>query len=215
MMLSLPVPLSERMRPVSFDELALPGADTAALKGMVRRGNTMNMMLAGDPGTGKTSTWQILAKGIKADIIELTGASDDIKPNAIGPNGMNNLLGIPLIYVVEETERLSKPMQVSLRGIVEKSFEHCRFIFTTNNIRKIDPGLVSRLKVISYYIFPSDRPRIMDGLLARYEETLANLGVPYDKVRLQEIIATRFPDFRAAANQIEFEMMNHEQKPSP
>lgn len=200
--------LEELLQPKKFEDLALPVETIARLNGMVRRGRIMNLLLVGDPGAGKTSTWQIATTMAGADVMEFSGTSKELTRSSFSGRTLGNVLhGQPVVYVIEEAEFMPKRVQASLRGII-KPDPRCSFILTTNDIRKIDPALVSRLTRISYFLLQSDRPRVIDNLQLRYEAILGELGVAYEKQRLAEIIATRFPDFRATAKGIEFEFFN-------
>lgn len=200
--------LSELMRPKSLQDLALSLDHIRSLQGFARSGYIPNLLLSGHPGTGKSSTVSILKDAINAEVRSYTDTSKDLKPASFHARTFESVLeGRPLVHLVEDAEFMSPRLQASLRTLIEELLPHCRFIFTVNDTSKFDRPLMSRLTHISYYLPPTERPRIMQGLCHRYEKHFAEKGLAYSRERLTDIIALRFPDFRATANQIELEVL--------
>lgn len=76
------VPLAERMRPTSLDEVIgqthLLG-DTEILKRIVKQKEPVSLILWGPPGTGKTTLARIIAKEVNAEFIELSAVTSGKK----------------------------------------------------------------------------------------------------------------------------------------
>lgn len=76
------VPLAERMRPTSLDEVIgqthLLG-DAEILKRIVKQKEPVSLILWGPPGTGKTTLARIIAKEVDAEFIELSAVTSGKK----------------------------------------------------------------------------------------------------------------------------------------
>jgi DNA polymerase III delta prime subunit len=204
--------LSELLRPQQLSDLTLPQRDIERLKKMVRSGTIMNMIFYGRPGLGKTSAARAiiadLVTNADADCYELNGSSgngaaDVRKIRDYALSGSLNS-GIKLCFI-DEADFLSAQAQASLRYIVEKSSERCRFLFTANDANRFSEAICSRMRKICFDISPSDRAEVMERLIKRYQEVLPTLGIKYDEKRLREIVGIYFPDLRAISNEFEYE----------
>ena len=72
------VPLAERMRPTTLSEVmgqeAIIG-DGKILTEIVKKGEPVNLIFWGPPGTGKTTLARILAHEFKADFVEISAVT--------------------------------------------------------------------------------------------------------------------------------------------
>jgi DNA polymerase III delta prime subunit len=109
------------------------------------------------------------------------------------------------ICFIDAADNASRNAQEDLAKVIEDYSDHVRFLFAGNNLSKIIPGIRSRLTEISFDIAESDRADIEDRLIRRLKEKLSDGGICYDGERLRQIVSDNFPDFRAIANQLEFE----------
>ena len=76
------VPLAERMRPKSLDEVV--GQDEIIGEGKIlteilKKGEPVNLIFWGPPGTGKTTMAKILASEYNADFIEISAVTSGTK----------------------------------------------------------------------------------------------------------------------------------------
>ena len=72
------VPLAERMRPQTLDEVIGQDAiigDGKILTEIVKKAEPVNLIFWGPPGTGKTTLARILAREFKADFVELSAVT--------------------------------------------------------------------------------------------------------------------------------------------
>src|SRR5689334_25310060 len=76
------VPLAERMRPQSLDDLVgqqhLTGKKSV-LRTAIENGKIPSMILWGPPGTGKTTIANIIANTLKASFFQLSAISSGVK----------------------------------------------------------------------------------------------------------------------------------------
>ena len=201
--------LSELLRPQQLGDLTLPQRDIERLQGMVSAGQIMNMIFCGLPGVGKTSTANILIRLLDADSLTLNGSADTgishIREVVGSFANSVSMTGSPKICFIDDADFLSKNAQAALRQLIEITSDNCRYLFTVNEIRKIDPAIRSRMQCLCFDILPTDRPDVLKRMNANYEAKLAALGIRCPKKRLTEIIGIYFPDFRRIATQIQWE----------
>jgi DNA polymerase III delta prime subunit len=109
------------------------------------------------------------------------------------------------ICFIDEADYLPSKLQDGLRELIELAPNHCRFLFTVNNLAKINDALRSRMTQICFDIGPAERPTVIEQLKALYEAKLHELGIEFDSRRLSELVGIYFPDLRAIANKIDYE----------
>ena len=76
------VPLAERMRPTKLSEVLGQSeiiGDGKILTEIVKKGEPVNIIFWGPPGTGKTTLARILANEFKADFIEISAVTSGKK----------------------------------------------------------------------------------------------------------------------------------------
>ncbi len=205
---ALGIPLSEYLRPACLSDLMLLDHQVQRLQRMIDTRNISNMIFFGPPGVGKTSAARILAKEINAEVLSVDGANEkggsiilkDV-PRFVGTVSM---FGNPKLVLIDEGEFMTRKDQVSLRSTIEDSYENCRFIITTNDLKRIDKAIQSRLIPIAFDVHLSRSGEVVDRLTKRISAKLDNMKVEHRKADLLEIVRMYFPDFRQTLNQIEF-----------
>jgi len=199
--------LSERLRPQTLGDLTLSQRDIARLQKMIDTGSIMNMIFYGQPGIGKTSAARLIAQSTRNDT-EINGSSDkriDVLRSIKGFAATVAFNPGLKVCFVDEADHLPASTQADLRYVIENTSQNCRFLFTVNNVSKINSALRSRMKQICFDISPAGRSEVIDRLIARYETLLPELGIQFDSQRLKELVGIYFPDLRSIANQVEFE----------
>jgi DNA polymerase III delta prime subunit len=206
--------LSEYLRPKSFDEICISPDNRDKLNYMYENGYVMNMLFYGKPGTGKTSSGMIFCNDLdKYDSLIINGSLDtgidEVRKKVSRFSSTISLYGTQKIVFIDESDYLSPSSQSSLRKIIEDSSENCRFIFSCNEIKKIQSPLQSRLMLINFDVTQSV---IKDSLVNYRNRTIQKLIERYgdnqvDIERINYIINYYYPDYRTIANQLEYEML--------
>ena len=118
------VPLAERMRPTSLDEVIgqthLLG-DGEILRQIVRNKEPVSLILWGPPGSGKTTLARIIANEVKAEFIEISAVTSGKKDvtTIIEHARQNWNLQLRTILFVDEIHRFNKAQQDAFLPHVE------------------------------------------------------------------------------------------------
>jgi replication factor C small subunit len=202
--------LSERLRPRTLSDLTLSGTVVGKLQRMLEKKTPMNMIFHGPAGIGKTSAGQIFLSGWEThDKLTINGANetginhvrDVVTGFASSPFRTEDLR----LCFIDEADYLSPNAQASLRVLIERSSTQCRFIFALNELGKLSPALRSRLFAVDFSVRQANAAESKLRFQSWYANRLAELGVSFDRKRLDDIVTLYCPDFRRIANALEFE----------
>ena len=147
------VPLAERMRPTSLDEVIgqthLLG-DAEILRRIVKQKEPVSLILWGPPGTGKTTLARIIAKEVDAEFIELSAVTSGKKDveKVIEHARQNWNLNLRTILFVDEIHRFNKAQQDAFLPHVESGLITLIGATTENPSFEVINPLLSRTRVL-------------------------------------------------------------------
>ncbi|NML22746.1 replication-associated recombination protein A [Pseudoflavitalea sp. G-6-1-2] len=142
------VPLAERLRPESLDQLAgqehLAG-EGSILRKSIEQGKVPSMILWGPPGTGKTTIANIIAHTLQLPFFTLSAISAGVKD-------VREVIDIAkrtskAILFIDEIHRFNKGQQDALLGAVEKGTITLIGATTENPSFEVNSALLSRCQV--------------------------------------------------------------------
>ncbi|MCK2088511.1 replication-associated recombination protein A [Thauera aromatica] len=146
------VPLAERMRPKTLDEVAgqahlLGPGKPLRLAFESRRPHSM--ILWGPPGVGKTTLARLMAQGFDADFIALSAVFSGVKEirEAIGQAQAAKARGRHTILFVDEVHRFNKAQQDAFLPYVEQGLVTFIGATTENPSFEVNSALLSRAAV--------------------------------------------------------------------
>ena len=147
------IPLAERMRPQTLDEVIGQSAiigDGKILTEIVKKAEPVNLIFWGPPGTGKTTLARILAHEYNADFVELsavTAKKADIE--AVVERAKTNWnLKIRTVLFVDEIHRFNKAQQDAFLPHVESGLIILIGATTENPSFEVISPLLSRSRVV-------------------------------------------------------------------
>lgn len=147
------VPLAERMRPQTLDEVIgqrqLLG-DGEILRQIVTSKEPVSLLLWGPPGSGKTTLARIVAREVEADFIELSAVTSGKKDveKVIEHARQNWNLQIRTVLFVDEIHRFNKAQQDAFLPHVESGLITLIGATTENPSFEVITPLLSRSRVL-------------------------------------------------------------------
>jgi putative ATPase len=142
------VPLAERIRPSTLDELIgqqhLTGKGSI-LRTAIEHGKIPSMILWGPPGTGKTTIAHIIAQTLKVPFFQLSAISSGVKEVREVIEEAKTKTGC--ILFIDEIHRFNKGQQDAFLGAVEKGIITLIGATTENPSFEVNSALLSRCQV--------------------------------------------------------------------
>ena len=147
------VPLAERMRPSKLSEVV--GQDEIIGEGkilteIVKKGEPVNLIFWGPPGTGKTTLARILAREFEADFVEISAVTAGKKnvEEVVERAKLNWNLKTRTILFVDEIHRFNKAQQDAFLPHVESGLITLIGATTENPSFEVISPLLSRSRVV-------------------------------------------------------------------
>ena len=209
--------LSERWKPKTIDDIIL----LPRILKIFEKGMLQNFILYGNFGTGKTTLSKILIGKYSKDKAYLVvdgsfTTSIDILRTKINDFCSNVYMGLDInddikkddmkYILIDECERLSINFQDALKAYIEEySAKNVRFIFTTNHINKVSPGVLSRLVKVNFDCLSPEEEKFLKN---SFYKRIMNIIVPTENISIKKgdlikIINKNFPDFRSVMNELQ------------
>ncbi len=157
------IPLAERMRPSSLDEIV--GQEHITGKGSILRtaieqGNVPSIILWGPPGVGKTTLANVITQTINVPFYQLSAISSGVKEVRDIIEQAKSLSGTVLF--IDEIHRFNKSQQDALLGAVEKGIIRLIGATTENPPFEVYSALLSRCQV--YILKALERTQLIQML---------------------------------------------------
>src|SRR5580704_2761313 len=157
---TLQIPLAERLRPQTLEQLAgqqhLTGKGSI-LRTAIEHGKVPSMILWGPPGTGKTTIANIIAHTLKVPFYTLSAISSGVKEVREVIQEAKEKVGV--ILFIDEIHRFNKGQQDALLGAVEKGIIRLIGATTENPSFEVNSALLSRCQV--YVLKPLDEKSLI------------------------------------------------------
>ena len=214
--IDIKIPWVEKYRPKNSKEILLEPFIKQKIEKILETKSIPNMIITGEPGTGKTSTILFLAKQLygsryEENVLELN-ASDDrglsIINNTIYPfckkktnctlkDQMKSKYPEHKLIILDEADSITQKAQNLLSNIISEFRLTTRLVFICNDCTQIIESIQSRCMIIKY-------PRInTDNLYQKIESICINEKIPYDIEGINTLLFVSDHDIRQAINNLE------------
>lgn len=208
---------SERMRPRSFEELAIPSKLKQRFSRMRENRVFQNMLFYGSPGTGKTTCANLLASDLDGFTVRRFNAGLDCGMSAIAEirsyASTKQLFSNRKVFILDEADNISAKAQKALLSVIEDGssrtdLDHStKFILIANDARKIINPLKSRCLPVCFDCVGIERTEAEEVILKTAQNRLKEIRFSIDIGRLKQLVRSSFPDCRNISNRIEFELL--------
>lgn len=200
------LPWVEKYRPTNSNQILLDPFIKIKIDKMLENKSIPNLIITGEPGTGKTSTIICLAKQIynekefQENVLELN-ASDDrglsMINNTIYPFCKKKTNGINKLIILDECDSITPKAQNLLANIIAEFRNNTRFVFICNDCTQIIESIQSRCMIIKY-------PRISKTDLQNKIESICKAEkITYNKDGIEALLFVSDMDIRQAINNLE------------
>jgi len=173
-----------------------------------RDGNAPNVIIAGPPGVGKTTTVLCLARlllgpSFKDAVLELNASNErgiDVVRNRIKMFAQQKVTlpkGRHKIVILDEADSMTEAAQQALRRTMELYSNTTRFALACNSSEKIIEPIQSRCAMLRY-------SKLTDAqVLAKALDVCKKEGVEYTEDGMEAVVFTAQGDMRQALNNLQ------------
>jgi len=201
------IPWVEKYRPKQSNEIILDPFIKQKIDKIFETKSIPNMIITGEPGTGKTSTIICLAKEIykntefNENVLELN-ASDDrglsIINNTILPfckkKTKNNTVKL---VILDEADSITNKAQNLLSNIIAEFRKNTRFVFICNDCSQITESIQSRCMIIKYGKISNE------DLYLKIEQICVLENIKYTETGIKVLMYLSDNDIRQSINNLE------------
>jgi len=215
------IPWIEKYRPRKIEDLVLDETTMKKINKMIADKHMPNIIIAGLPGIGKTTTIKCIVRSlygkyINDAVLELN-ASDDRGIKAVQDTIMNfckkqlnlnekakeqnpnadNMYAEHKIIILDEADNMTPKAQMLINNLMEKYHNTTRFAFTCNESEDIIESIQSRCTIMKYFRLTKEQ------ILSRLKVICEKENVEYDKGSLEIISSISQGDIRSAINNLQ------------
>lgn len=197
---------TEKYRPKNLQALILPERVMSKFKD----GITQNMLLAGSPGTGKTSTAKAIVQQFELPYLYINASTDTsvdvIRTRITDFCSTMSILddrGKFKVVILDEVDGVSDQFFKALRATMETFASNSRFIATCNYVNKIPDPILSRFEVINFDFDKAEESELTKKYIRRVYDICGKEGMTIEKPALVEFVKRNFPDLRSTLNKLQ------------
>ena len=197
---------TEKYRTKNLQELILPDA----VMNKFKDGLVQNMLFAGSPGTGKTSTAKAIVNQFELPYLYINASTDtsvDVIRTRItdfcSTVSIMDEPGMFKVVILDEVDGVSDQFFKALRATMEQFASNSRFIATCNYINKLPDPILSRFEVINFDFDKEEETELTKKYIRRVYDICKQEEMTIEKEALVEFVRRNFPDLRSTLNKLQ------------
>lgn len=208
---------TERYRPQTRSEYVfVDDRQRQQVDAWISEGIFPNLLLAGEPGTGKTTLARVLIHELEVsdyDVLEINASREngvEVIREKIAGFVSTMPWGKFKVVLLDEADYLTPNGQAMLRNDMEAYSASVRFILTCNYEHKIIPAL-RESRCYKMRITKTDRTEFT----TRAAQVLITEKIDFDLDTLDQYINATYPDLRKCLNQLQVNSSTGKLQPNP
>ena len=197
---------TEKYRPKTLEQLILPDR----VMNKFKDGLVQNMLFAGSPGTGKTSTAKAIVNQFELPYLYINASTDtsvDVIRTRItdfcSTISIMDKPGMFKVVILDEVDGVSDQFFKALRATMETFASNSRFIATCNYINKLPDPILSRFELINFDFDKEEESELTKKYIKRVYQICKDEGLSIEKDALVEFVRRNFPDLRNTLNKLQ------------
>lgn len=200
----------EEARPKNLNDLILPNRLRQSFQKIIDTKDMSHMIfVSSDPGTGKSSLAQIMAKQLNTAVLFVKGSEeggiDAIRgrindfasyANVTAFRSDDEIKTPFKIVYVDEADGTSKDFQKALRTLMNDYDNECRFIFTLNHEEELSDAVFDRFATIRFEFTQEEKEEMAEQFYYKVCEILNYNEIKFDEQVVADIVINNVPRFR-------------------
>jgi replication factor C subunit 2/4 len=208
------LPWIEKYRPHKLEDLILASTCYTKIKKIIDDKELNNIIFTGEPGIGKTSTINLIARALYGeyykDMVLEINASDDrgiktvqetvtnfCKKKIFYKEADNNKYSKHKLIILDEVDNMTTKAQKLICNLMEIYYKTTRFALSCNNSFDIIEGIQSRCFIMRY------QPIKKEDIIKRLKKICEIEKVSYEEEALILIADISLGDIRSAINNLQ------------
>ena len=201
--------LNEKYRPDTLEGYICSDGNKDKFQEFINNQDIPHILLAGRPGSGKTTLAKILANNINCDYLFLNAVDErsiDVMRDKVGSFASAGSFKPLKIVILDEATHILQASQVILLNMMETYSINTRFILTGNYPERLIEPLRSRCQ--EFDLEPPSKK-----VIAKHVDNILNIeDIKHTPEDVVSIIKKFYPDFRRIINACQKYTVNNEIK---
>lgn len=201
--------LNEKYRPDTLEGYICSDINKTKFQEFIDSQDIPHILLAGRPGSGKTTLAKILANNINCDYLFLNAVDErsmDVMRDKVGSFASAGSFKPLKIVILDEATHILQASQVMLLNMMETYSVNTRFILTGNYPERLIEPLRSRCQ--EFDLEPPSKK-----VIAKHIDNILNIeNIKHTPEDVVSIIKKFYPDFRRIINACQKYTVNNEIK---